>query len=430
MANKKPNKKQSVDKKSKVVKGKTPKQVYQLKKAKKQKRKFMNGKFSLDILDILILIVVVAIVSCLLTGIILNKQYRKSGILLDESLSADKNIQGFINTYEEIVNNYYEEVDKEGMLDAATKGMLNYLQDNYSIFLTDTAAESLSETLDGTYQGIGIVEIGNVVFDVYKNSPADKAGIKPNDEIIKVNGKEINDENYQNISSYLYKDKSNEIIVKRDGKELSFNLSFATVVIPSASSTIIKSKDATKNIGYIGLNTFSKLSFEEFENELKKLEKESNIVSLIIDLRNNSGGYVLSAANIASLFLKKGQVIYSLQSQSDMRVIKDETNENRNYEVVILVNSRTASAAEILTAALHDSYGAKVIGVKTFGKGKVQNVKATNNKIIKYTAAKWLRPNGECVDEKGITPDIKVDIEYKNGVVYDKQYDKALELLR
>ena len=113
-----------------------------------------------------------------------------------------------------------------------------------------------------------------------------------------------------------------------------------------------------------------------------------------------------------------------------MRVIKDETNENRNYEVVILVNSRTASAAEILTAALHDSYGAKVIGVKTFGKGKVQNVKATNNKIIKYTAAKWLRPNGECVDEKGITPDIKVDIEYKNGVVYDKQYDKALELLR
>ena len=262
MANKKPNKKQSVDKKSKVVKGKTPKQVYQLKKAKKQKRKFMNGKFSLDILDILILIVVVAIVSCLLTGIILNKQYRKSGILLDESLSADKNIQGFINTYEEIVNNYYEEVDKEGMLDAATKGMLNYLQDNYSIFLTDTAAESLSETLDGTYQGIGIVEIGNVVFDVYKNSPADKAGIKPNDEIIKVNGKEINDENYQNISSYLYKDKSNEIIVKRDGKELTFNLSFATVVIPSASSTIIKSKDATKNIGYIGLNTFSKLSFE------------------------------------------------------------------------------------------------------------------------------------------------------------------------
>lgn len=430
MANKKPNKKQSVDKKNKVVKGKTPKQVYQLKKAKKQKRKFMNGKFSLDILDILILIVVVAIVSCLLTGIILNKQYRKSGILLDESLSADKNIQGFINTYEEIVNNYYEEVDKEGMLDAATKGMLNYLQDNYSIFLTDTAAESLSETLDGTYQGIGIVEIGNVVFDVYKNSPADKAGIKPNDEIIKVNGKEINGENYQNISNYLYKDKSNEIIVKRDGKELTFNLSFATVVIPSASSTIIKSKDATKNIGYIGLNTFSKLSFEEFENELKKLEKESNIVSLIIDLRNNSGGYVLSAANIASLFLKKGQVIYSLQSQSDMRVIKDETNENRNYKVVILVNSRTASAAEILTAALHDSYGAKVIGVKTFGKGKVQNVKATNNKIIKYTAAKWLRPNGECVDEKGITPDIKVDIEYKNGVVYDKQYDKALELLR
>jgi len=427
MANKKVNKKQTVEKKTK---GKTAKQAYQIKKAKKQKRKFMNGRFSFDVLDILILIVVVAIVSCLLTGIILNKQYRKSGILLDSSLSADKNIQEFINTYEEIVNNYYEQVDKEGMLDAATKGMLNYLQDNYSIFLTDTAAESLNETLDGTYQGIGVVDIGNIVFDVYKNSPADKAGIKPNDEIIKVNGKDINEENYQNISTYLEKDKSNEIIVKRDGKEITFNVSFATVVIPSASSTIIKSKDASKNIGYISLNTFSKLSFEEFERELKKLEDDNKIVSLIIDLRNNNGGYVLSAANIASLFLKKGQVIYSLQSQNDMRVIKDETNENRNYNVIILVNSRTASAAEILTAALHDSYGAKVVGTKTFGKGKVQNVKATDNKIIKYTAAKWLRPNGDCVDEKGITPDIKVDIEYKNGVVYDKQYDKALELLR
>ena len=430
MANKKDNKKQSVDKKAKVSKGKTPKQQYQIKKAKKQKRKFMNGKFSLDILDILILIVVVAIVSCLLSGLILNRQYRKNGILLDSSLSSDQYIQNFLNTYEEIVNNYYEEVDKEGMLDAATKGMLNYLQDNYSVFLKDNAAESLSETLDGTYQGIGVVDIGNVVFDVYKGSPADKAGIKPNDEIIKVNGNEINSKNYQNISEYLKSDKENEIVVKREGKEITFKVSFSTIVIPSASSTIIKSKDASKNIGYISLNTFSKLSFEEFETELKKLEKESNIVSLIIDLRNNSGGYVLSAANIASLFLKKGQTIYSLQSQSDLRIIKDETNENRSYEVVILVNSRTASAAEILTAALHDSYGAKVIGVKTFGKGKVQNVKSDNNKIIKYTAAKWLRPNGECVDEKGITPDIKVDIEYKNGTVYDKQYDKALELLR
>ena len=414
----------------KSKKEKTPKEKYQEKKAKKRKKKFMNGKFSLDVLDLLIVIVVTAIVSCLLTGIILNKQYRKSGILLDDSLSRDANLQNFISTYEEIVNNYYEEVDKEGMIDAATKGMLSYLEDNYSIFLKDGDAESLSETLDGTYEGLGIVEVGNVVFSVYKDSPAEKAGVQPNDEIIEVNGNKVDNKNFLRISEFLDKEKSNEIVVKRDGKEVKFNISFDTVVIPAASSTIIKSKDASRNIGYISLNTFSRLSFEEFEEELMKLEKDSDISSLIIDLRNNSGGYVASAANIASLFLEKDKVIYSLESQDDLKVVKDETKESRDYDVVILVNAQTASAAEMLTAALHDSYGAIVVGEKTYGKGKVQNVKSYDNKIVKYTAAKWLRPNGDCVDGIGIEPDYEVKIEYKNGTFYDKQYDKALELLR
>ncbi len=424
------SKKVSSVKKSSIKKEKTPKEKYQEKRAKKRKQRFMNGKFSLDILDILIIIVITAIVSCLLSGLILNKQYKRSGLLLDESVSMDNHLKEFISTYEEIVNNYYEEVDKEGMIDAATKGMLSFLEDNYSIFLTDNDAESLSETLDGTYEGLGIVEVSNVVFSVYKDSPAEKAGIKVNDEIIKVNGQEINNKNFNRISEFLKKDESNEIIVKRKDKELTFNISFDTIVIPSASSTIIKSKDASRNIGYIKLNTFSRLSFEEFEEELMALEKDSNISSLIIDLRNNSGGYVTSAANIASLFLEKEEVIYSLESQEELKIVKDETKESRKYEVVILVNGQTASAAEILTAALHDSYGAKVVGEKTYGKGKVQNVKSFDNKIVKYTAAKWLRPNGECVDGIGIEPDYAVSIDYKNNTFYDKQYDKALDLLR
>jgi len=425
------DKKISIEKKSNSLKKeKTPKEKYQAKKAKQRKKKFMNGRFNLDILDLLILIVVTAIVSCLLTGLILNKQYKKSGVLLDDSLSTDSHLQNFISTYEEIVSNYYEEVDREGMIDAATKGMLSYLEDNYSIFLKDNDAESLSETLDGTYQGLGIVEVSNIVFSVYKDSPAEKAGIKANDEIIRVNGNEVNSKNFNQISVYLNSKESNEIVVKRGNKELTFNIEFDTVVIPAASSTIIKSKDASRNIGYIKLNTFSRLSFEEFEEELMKLEKDSSISSLIIDLRSNSGGYVTSAANIASLFLEKDKVIYSLESQEDLKVVKDETKESRSYEIVILVNSQTASAAEILTAALHDSYGAKIVGEKTYGKGKVQNVKSYDNKIVKYTAAKWIRPNGDCVDSVGIEPDYEVSIDYKNGTFYDKQYDKALELLR
>lgn len=433
MAQKVKEKKEIKNSKQSVVqnkKGKTAKERYKSKRNKKKIQKFMNGRFNLDIFDILIIIIATAIGACLLTGVILNTQYKKRGVLLADSLSTDKNLQSFLNTYEEIVNNYYEEVDKEGLIDAATKGMVSYLQDNYSIFLTDNDAESLSETLDGTYEGLGIVEIANVVFDVYKNSPAEKAGIKINDEIIEVNGNEVNNKNYAQISEFLYKDKSNKVVVKRDGKEFSFDISFDTIVIPSATSTIIKSKDASENIGYINLKTFSRLSFEEFEEELMKLEKESNIKSLIIDLRSNSGGYVTSAFNIANMFLEKGKVVYSLQSQDDLKILKDETKESRSYPIVVLVNGQTASAAEILAAALHDSYGATLVGNKTFGKGMVQNVKSFDNKIVKYTTAKWLRPNNECVDGVGIEVDYDVDIEYKDGTVYDKQYDKALELLR
>ena len=136
-----------------------------------------------------------------------------------------------------------------------------------------------------------------------------------------------------------------------------------------------------------------------------------------------------SATDIASLFLKKGEVLYSLESKNNITTYKDETKDKREYKIVILVNSNTASAAEILTAALKDSYGATIVGKTTFGKGKVQTMKYYEDTMVKYTSAKWLRPNGECIDEIGIVPDYDVDIQYGNNVIYDLQLDKAIKLL-
>ena len=405
-----------------------------LKKKKKEKKlvnsklKRIENKFSLDILDILIIIIITAIISCVISGVILNYQFKKSSTLFGGKITTDENINEFLETYSEVVDNYYEEVDEKAMVEAAIEGMLNFLEDNYSIYLDEDQTDSLSQMLDSTYDGIGIVTVDNIVYEVYKNSPADKVGIKVDDEIIKINGIEVNTDNSQVIADSIKenKDKENEIVIKRDKEELTFNVKTATITIPVTSTDIIKSKD--KKIGYLSLSSFSFKSFEEFQESLMSLEKE-NINSLIIDLRNNTGGYLDSAFNIASLFLEKGKVVYSLENKNKVTAYKDETNDKREYSIVVLVNKTTASAAEILTSALHDSYGAKVVGNTTYGKGKVQTMMYYEDTMMKYTSAKWLRPNGECIDEIGIIPDYEVDVKYDNNTVYDTQLDKAIELL-
>lgn len=427
---KKTSTKKSTTKKATPKKKVVP-EVVEVPEEKKRNTVFgrIDKKYELDILDIMIVIVITAIASCVLTGFILNVQFRKMNPTYSLNLSKDENIKELLDVYSEVITNYYQEVDKKGMVEAGINGMLKFLGDNYSIYMNSSAAEDLNETLENTYEGIGIVTTNNVVYHVYDNTPASKAGIKEDDVIIKVNGVDISEENFEQISVLVQNnDGTNEIVVKRDDKELTFNVEKATVTVPVVSSRIIDMDK--KKIGYISLSSFSSHATEEFTTDLAKLE-EDDIDSLIIDLRGNTGGYLNQAKSIASIFLEKGKIIYSLENKDKTELVKDETSEKRKYKVVILVNGNTASASEVLTAALKDSYGATIVGKKTFGKGKVQN---TNNygdgSMLKYTTAKWLRPNGDCIDEEGIKPDYEVDLEYKGNLIYDKQLDKAIELLK
>ncbi len=409
-------------------KSKPKKTLIAAEKVNKKDKQIKDGKFRVDILDILIIVVLTSIVSCVLTGLILNYQYKQNN--LKKELNTDENINEFLNTYTEIVNNYYEEVDEKGMVEAAISGMLNYLEDNYSIYLDKDETDALSEILDSSYEGIGIVTIGNVIYQVYDNSPAIEAGLKANDEIIKVNGQEINSDNFDIIDELISKNETdtNEIIVKRKNEKLTFNVGKSKVTIPVTATNTFKMNNQI--IGYISLSSFSEKSFEEFQEKLMALENDDKINSLIIDLRSNTGGYLNSAFNIASIFIEKGKTIYSLENKNNTTTYKDETKDNRNYKIVVLVNNQTASAAEVLTAALKDSYGATIVGTLTYGKGKVQTTMSYGDTMMKYTSAKWLRPNGECIDEIGIKPDYEVEIEYKDNTIYDKQLDKAIDLLK
>lgn len=410
------------DKKSLAVRKYTSK-----KNKRNKKKRLVNGKFTLDVLDLLVIVVVTVLFSSIATGFILNVQYRKEISYLNSNNVVSKHITEFIDVYTEIVDNFYEEVNQKGMVEAALTGMMGYLEDNYSIYLDKEETDELSQSLDGSYEGIGIVAYGNVVYEIYDNSPAAAAGLKPGDEIVEINGNKIDMTNYTKITEFLKYKTDNKIVVLRDKKEKTFKLDVNTVYIPSTSGSIIEKKD--KRIGYISISSFSSKSAEDFQNSLSEITKEKCIDSLIIDVRGNTGGYLNAASNIASIFLKKGKTIYSLDSKDGITAYKDNTKQKADYPIVVLVNQVSASASEVLAASLKDSYGATIVGMKTFGKGTVQTTKKYKDTMIKYTSAKWLRPNGECVDGVGIEPDHEIEVEIKNNTMYDNQLDKAIELL-
>lgn len=387
--------------------------------------KIFSKTFNFDVFDILIIIVASCSIAALVTGFVIRYQLKEN--VKFNSVVASDALDEFITVYNEVVNKYYEDVDKDELIDAAIDGMVEHLEDKYSIYLNNDD-NSLANELDSTYQGIGIVTIENVVYDVYKDSSAYRVGIKAGDIIVSVNGKSITKDNYQELSELLKaNDGTNVLGVIRGDEELSFKVSIETITIPTVSSEV--KEYVGKKIGYIDIDSFSKNTFEEFQNEMIKLEKEQ-INGLIIDLRNNNGGYIDSAVNIANVLLKENSKIYTLVTKDKEEDIFDDTETYKEYKVVVLVNKSTASSAEILASALKDSYGASLVGNVTYGKGKVQTVKYYENTALKYTSAVWLRANGESVDGVGIEPDFVVDNVIKNNVLEDKQFDKALHLFK
>lgn len=382
--------------------------------------------------EIIIIIVITSIISALATGMLITKTYSTNEGYTYAQLTKDKNIQEFLNVYSKIISSYYEDVDKTEIINSAINGMTSYLNDTYTSFLDEDKANSLINDLNATYEGIGITIKDNVIVNVIESSPAYKAGLMAKDEIIEINGKLTQDMTSEEIKDSI-KSSSDGVSLKinRSGevKEVK-NIKTAVLDEPSISYNII---DST-NIGYLQISKFS--------NNLGKqvdfaLEQMNNISGLIIDLRNDTGGYLEEAYSVAELFLKKGSLVYSLVDKNNkITKYKDKTNEKTDYSIIILINQNTASAAEILTGALKDSYGAILVGKKSYGKGKVQHTYSLESGgLIKYTSSKWLRPNGECIDTIGIEPDYNIENsieENEDGsiTIIDNQLEKAKELLQ
>lgn len=384
----------------------------------------MKNGFSIK--AVILIIVITSLITSLTTGLIL---YNNTNLLLGSTveLTDDANLKEFIRIYNDLNKDYYDKIDRKGMIEEAISAMLDYLHEDYSTYLNKNQTTELENKLNGEYNGIGIYFTGKKIVQVLEDTPASNAGLIAGDEIVSINDISTDGKTNSEILGLISKDKENTITIKRNDELISYNIKTSQINTP-LTNTIININD--KNIGYIKVSTFTNKVGEEFKKTLLKLEGQG-IDSLVIDMRDNLGGYLKGASEIANLFLEKDKIIYSLDSKDGITNYKDDTDESRTYQVVILINKNTASASEVLTAALKDSYNAIIVGEKSYGKGRVQEAKTLEDgTMVKYTTAKWLTPLGNCIDEIGISPDYVVEMtKNENGEIVDNQLDKAVEIL-
>ena len=343
----------------------------------------------------------------------------------------------FVEVYDTIVENYNGKIDKEELIDNAIKGMMPSIGDSYTSYIDKNNTQEFNQLVGGVYEGIGCTiqlrENGINVVEIFEGSPSEKANLQVGDIILSVDGKDASSMDVNEIANYIKTESSGKIamVVLRDSKKENITLIREKVETPVVNSVIYEKNG--KKVGYLSISIFTSVASKQFKTKLEGLERDG-IDGLIIDVRNNNGGYLTTVTDIVSQILPKGKIIYQVEKNNDKDITKDKTSTYRDYPIAVLVNGASASASEILAAAIKESYNGYVVGTKTYGKGTVQQTKIlSDGSMIKYTVENWLTPDGNWIDGKGIEPTHEIKIEeeyYKNPIVEnDSQFQKALELV-
>ena len=348
-----------------------------------------------------------------------------------------KNLEEFIDTYQKVTENYYGDLKEEEIIESAINGMVEAIDDPYSSYMDENSVGEFNDETKGYYVGIGVTiscTDSNKIIYVNEGGPAEKAGLKVDDVIVKVDGNDVTDQCGSGLSTLIRgeEDTTVNITVKRGEEEKSFDVVRKRVDIQSVDGEVITKND--KKVGVLTVSQFSSNTYEQFNKELKKLEKD-NIDSLIIDVRDNLGGQLITTRDILSLFFNKKTVLFQIQDSKTTQKIYGVDNTTREYPVAVLINANSASASEVVAACFKDNYkNVYIVGETSFGKGTVQKTETLKSGAkIKYTIQKWLTPKGKWIEGKGVKPTDEVanDEEYyKNPTKEnDKQLNKAIELL-
>ena len=385
---------------------------------KKAKIKKEESTATFNLFEVTIIILMTALVVAVSTGLVV---YHNTNVISNNKfIGTGDYLEEFENAYNNILESYVEKVDEKGLINSAIQGMYNYVGDPYTSYLDPETTEDLTDRLNGQYEGIGVeitkVEEGILIVNVFENGPAKEAGLESGDIIIKVENNDVTTKTAAEVSNLIKTSKKSEveISVLRGGITKVVTVNKKQVYIPS----VIKSN--YEGVGYLQITTFSDTTYEQFKTKLEELENEG-IKSLVIDVRNNGGGYLNSAVSIAELFIEKGKNIYGLESKSGTTFYEDKTKTSRNYKVAVLMNNGSASASEILASALKESYNATLVGTTSYGKGTVQETaKLDTGGMIKVTTAYWLTPNGNKINGKGLKPDVELNGSYYENMPYEE----------
>lgn len=375
------------------------------------KKKLVIGSVSLVVATIICTILVQVF---LLKGVFISRnlynQYKKY-----DKLVALENI---------VEEDYYQDVDQEKLILGAEKGLIQSLGDPYSEYYTKEEFNLLKEQTQGSFVGIGIYMSGNdednvVVKSVIKDYPAEKSGLKSGDIILKVDGEKVK-YSQSSLAASKIKGKAGTSVVltiKRGDKQFDVTVKREEIVVAS-----VKSEVKDDNIGYVQITSFDKNTYKEFKQAVSSLQKK-NVKSLIIDLRDNPGGLLDVCVDIADYLLGEGTIVYTKDNNGDTQYYKSD-EKKVDLPIVVLINENSASASEILTAAIVDNKAGIAVGTTSYGKGLVQSVREFNDGTgYKLTTAQYYTPNGDYINKQGIKPNI---VE-KNK---EKQLDRAIEYIK
>ncbi|MGC8970929.1 MAG: S41 family peptidase [bacterium] len=345
--------------------------------------------------------------------------------------NVDRNLQILTQAYYLITNNYVEKVDGKNLSYKGIEGMISSLNDPYSYFMKPEDYKTMGEEFQGSFEGIGI-EIGMndkkqiVVISPIDDTPAQKAGLKTGDIILKVDDKSTEGMNLDQVSRLIRGPAGTKVklTIQREGEQKPIEITITRAVIRLLT---VSSKLLEDNIGYIKIKAFREPTSDELDNALNQILPKAKR-GIILDLRNNPGGLLSSAIQVASYFIQKGPILYAEDRNGNRDQFDAISSLYRvKVPVVVLVNEGSASASEIVAGALQDYKRATLVGTKTFGKGLVQSViQLADGSAISLTVQKWLTPKLRYIHKEGIKPDIQVDWDQKGT---DIQLERAKEVL-
>ena len=404
----------------------------------------MEEKKRYKVYKIIMLVVLVAFITFLITSIAFY-QYFVKGDSLSKYLTLmtsdeSQDISQTLDTYRAVIDKYYlGEIDEESLKEGAIKGYIEGLGDPYTEYISKEDMQDYLEDTMGNFVGIGIYMVEDtetnriMVLTPIKNSPAERAGIMPGDYIISVNGEECTGDDLTVISTKIKGEEGSTVKLQilRGEETLDFEIARENIVVNPVEGEVLEN-----NIGYIEFSSFDEGTAEQFKTKSEELQSQG-ITSLIIDLRNNGGGIVDEALQIAGYIADKDSVLlYEVDKDNNETVEKNESDPIINMPVIILTNENTASSSEILAGALKDLGKARTVGTKTYGKGVIQQILTLpDGSGVKITTEKYLTPNRTEINEIGIEPDETVELpeEVENVLnverSQDTQLQKAIEML-